>query len=358
MSELLTLIREEIRGLSPYHVAESSGMIKLDAMENPYVWSDELREAWLQHLRDVSLNRYPHPDAPAVKTGLRKVMDIPEDMALMLGNGSDEIIQILLMALAKPGATVLAVEPCFVMYRFIARFVGMEYIGVPLNEDFSLHTEATLAAIAVHRPAVIFLAEPNNPTGNKYDRESVRSIIEAAPGFVVMDEAYLPFADGDAMPLLRQYPQVLVMRTLSKVGLAGLRLGMMIGRPNVLGELEKVRLPYNINSLSQASAEFALNHYAVFDAQALLIRQERARLLDALSQLPGWRVFPSQANFILARTPKGQARALFEGLKSRGILIKCLDGAHPLLADCLRFTIGSPDENHSVTAALQEMCAS
>ncbi|RZU35345.1 histidinol-phosphate aminotransferase [Fluviicoccus keumensis] len=353
MSELLTLIRPEIRQLSAYHVADAAGMIKLDAMENPYVWDEGLRAAWLEHLKTVNLNRYPHPHAPAVKAGLRAVMDIPPEMEVMLGNGSDEILQILLMALALPGATVLAVEPCFVMYRFIAKFAGMEYVGVPLNEDFSLHREAILAAIAVHRPAVIFLAEPNNPTGNKYDRETVCAIIEAAPGFVVMDEAYLPFTDGDAMDLLRQYPNVLVMRTLSKVGLAGLRLGLLVGRPDVLGELEKIRLPYNINILSQASAEFALAHYSVFEAQAKHIRAERSRLFEGLSRQPSWTVYPSEANFLLARVPAGRARAIFEGLKAKGILIKILDGAHPLLADCLRFTVGLPEENDAVLAALQ-----
>lgn len=354
-SELLSLIRPEIRELSAYHVADATGMIKLDAMENPYLWDESLRSAWLACLGQVHLNRYPHPHAPAVKSGLRHVMQIPSDMEIMLGNGSDEILQILLMALARPGATVLAVEPCFVMYRFIARFTGMEYVGVPLNEDFSLHLEATLAAIAVHRPAVIFLAEPNNPTGNKYDRSAVRAIIDAAPGFVVMDEAYLPFAEGDAMDLLMSSPKVLVMRTLSKVGLAGLRLGLLIGRPDVLGELEKVRLPYNINSLTQASTEFALAHYPVLEEQAARIRAERGRLHEALAALKGWQVFPSQANFILARTPPGRAVEVFAGLKLAGILIKNLHGAHPLLKDCLRFTVGTPEENAAVIAALQKL---
>jgi len=354
-SELLSLIRPEIRELSAYHVGDATGMIKLDAMENPYVWGEGLRQSWLEHLKCVNLNRYPHPHAPGVKAGLRGVMAIPADMEIMLGNGSDEIIQILLMALARPGATVMALEPCFVMYRFVAKFAGMEYVGLPLNADFSIHEEATLAAIAVHRPAVIFLAEPNNPTGNKYDRQTVRAIIEAAPGLVVMDEAYLPFADGDAMDLLQAYPNVVVMRTLSKVGLAGLRLGLMIGRPDLLGELEKVRLPYNINILTQASTEFALAHYPVFEEQAARIREERARLSEALARLPGWQVFPSEANFILARAPRGRAGEIFAGLKLGGILIKSLDGAHPLLKDCLRFTVGLPEENQAVLAVLARL---
>ncbi|HEX5360188.1 MAG TPA: histidinol-phosphate transaminase [Fluviicoccus sp.] len=357
MSDLLALIRPEIRELSAYHVADATGMIKLDAMENPYVWDAAMRASWLQRIQEVALNRYPHPNAPAVKAGLRGCMQIPADMDVMLGNGSDEILQILLMALALPGATVLAVEPCFVMYRMLSRIVGLEYVGVPLDEEFSIHREATLAAIAVHRPAVIFLAEPNNPTGNKYDRSVVKAIIEAAPGLVVMDEAYLPFADGDAMDLLQQYPNVLVMRTLSKVGLAGLRLGLLIGRREIMQELEKIRLPYNINILSQASAEFALAHYPVFLEQAARIRQERSVLFEGLSRLDGWTVFPSEANFILARTPAGRAKAIFAGLKDLGILIKCLDGAHPLLVDCLRFTVGLPEENQAVLTALRKLGA-
>lgn len=351
---LMELFRPEIRSLAAYHVQSSAGMLKLDAMENPYPLPAPVQTAWAETLAAIEVNRYPAPDAPALKQAIRRAMAIPHDMEILLGNGSDEIIQILLMALAKPAACVLAVEPCFVMYKMIARFVGMNYIGVPLTPDFQIHRDETLAAIQTCQPAIIFLAEPNNPTGNHFDPETVEAIIQAAPGLVVIDEAYLPFSDRQALPLLEKYPQVVIMRTLSKQGLAGLRLGLLVGRPELLHECEKVRLPYNINVLTQAVATLCLTHQAEFDAQAKRICAERDRLQTELDQV-GLHPFPSSANFILARTASGQARPLFEGLKRRGVLIKCLDGGHPLLTDCLRFTVSTPEENSQCLTAVKEV---
>lgn len=349
-----TLVRPEIRALNAYHVPPAAGMVKLDAMENPYTWDAALKAAWLERLRAVDVNRYPDPQGTAVKAGLRQAMGIAAEYDLLLGNGSDEIIQLIVMALARPGAVVLAAEPAFVMYRMIALFAGVKYVGVPLKADFSLDGPAMLAAIAAEQPAVIFLAEPNNPTGNKYDRAVVEAIVAATPGLVVMDEAYLPFTDGDSLDLLR-HDNVVVMRTVSKLGLAGLRLGLLIGAPAWLHEFDKLRLPYNISVLTQASAAFALEHYSHFLEQAGRIRTDRAGLMQALAQLPGWTVFPSEANFVLARLPAGQARPVFEALKRAGVLIKCLDGSHPLLQDCLRLTVGTPAENATLLAALRDI---
>jgi histidinol-phosphate aminotransferase len=350
------LVRPEIRALSAYHVPPATGMIKLDAMENPYVWDEAMKAAWLERLQQIDVNRYPDPQGAAVKAGLREAMGIAPKHDLLLGNGSDEILQIIIMALARPGAVVLAAEPAFVMYKMISLFAGLKYVGVPLRADFSLDEGAMLAAIAKEQPAVIFLAEPNNPTGNKYDRAAVEAIIAATPGLVVLDEAYLPFTDGDALGLLR-HDNVVVMRTVSKLGLAGLRLGLLIGAPAWLHEFDKLRLPYNISVLTQASAAFALEHYGYFREQARRIRHDRRTLFAELQKLPGWQVFPSEANFILVRLPVGRARPVFEALKTKNILIKCLDGAHPLLQDCLRLTVGTPDENAALVAALQAVTA-
>jgi histidinol-phosphate aminotransferase len=256
------------------------------------------------------------------------------------------------MAVAQPGAKLLSVEPAFVMYRMIARFVGLEYVGVPLNDEFGLDRDAMLKAVADHQPAIIFLAQPNNPTGNVFDASVVQDIIEAAEGLVVMDEAYLAFTDADALPLLDRYSNVVVMRTLSKVGLAGLRLGFLIGHPAWIGEFDKLRLPYNINVLTQASASFALEHYEVLREQTRLIRDSREALASALQGMYLDRVWPSQANFILVRTHEGKARAVFDAMKARNVLVKCLHGAHPALRDCLRLTVGSPDENRLMIEAL------
>ena len=348
-------VRPEIRALSAYHVPDASGLIKLDAMENPYAWPDGLRTEWAELTRTLDVNRYPHPQAPALKEQLRVAMGVPEGAELLLGNGSDEIIQMIALALAGPDRTVLTVEPGFVMYRMIAVFAGMRYCGVPLRpDDFALDLPALLEAIARHRPAVVFIAQPNNPTGNRFDETALVEVIQAAPGLVVIDEAYAPFTDATLLPRVGEWPNLAVMRTVSKMGLAGLRLGYLAGPAAWLSEFDKVRLPYNINVLTQRAAELALRHKAVLDAQTAAIREERGRLHAALAAIDGVTPFPSEANFILLRVPAGRAKAIFDGLRARRILVKNLDGAHPLLADCLRVTVGTPDENAAFVAALRE----
>jgi histidinol-phosphate aminotransferase len=250
---------------------------------------------------------------------------------------------------------MLAPEPGFVMYRMIAAFTGMDYVGVPLAADFALDGAAMLAAIAAHEPALVFLAYPNNPTGNLFDAEAMRAVIEAAPGLVVIDEAYYPFAGSSYLGWLGRHPNLLVMRTVSKLGLAGLRLGLLAGPEAWLGQLEKLRLPYNINVLTQSSAEFALAHHHVFEQQAAQICADRERLYRALSELPGIAVWPSHANFLLLRTPAGQSAALFAGLKAHGVLVKNLDGGHPQLRDCLRVTVGTAGENRAFLEALRAL---
>jgi histidinol-phosphate aminotransferase len=209
------------------------------------------------------------------------------------------------------------------------------------------------AAIEAHQPAVIFLAYPNNPTGNLLRAEDIEAILAAAPGLVVVDEAYAPFTDASFLGRLGQYDNLLVLRTVSKMGLAGLRLGLLIGAAAWMGEIDKTRLPYNINVLTQASGEFALRHVAVLEEQAQRIRADRAGLQAALAELPGMTVYPSDANFILFRVPVGRGQALFDALKARGVLIKNLSGAGVVLADCLRVTVGRPEENAAFLQALR-----
>ncbi|MGD2119315.1 MAG: histidinol-phosphate transaminase [Chromatiales bacterium] len=349
-------IREELRHLSAYHVPDASGLIKLDAMENPFVWPDELRQQWADLLVQTDVNRYPDPAAEPLKQQLRQVMGMPTDMPLLLGNGSDEIIQILCMALAGPGRALLSVDPGFVMYRMIATFCGMKYIGVPLQEkDFSLDMPAMRQAIDQYQPAVVFLAYPNNPTGNLFDKQQLLEIINAAPGLVVIDEAYAPFADHSFVSRLGEFDNLLVMRTVSKMGLAGLRLGLLAGPSSWLDEFEKLRLPYNINTLTQKSALFALQHQTLFDEQSAEIRRQRSRLFEALSARSELQVFPSQANFLLVRTPAGRAPEIHSKLREHGILIKLLDGSQPALADCLRVTVGTEQENDQLLKVLGEV---
>jgi histidinol-phosphate aminotransferase len=345
-----SVLRPELLTWRAYHVADSAGMVKLDAMENPYALPADLQRVLGDALAEAAINRYPDPSPAALKSLLRAKLELPGDAEILLGNGSDEIIQILCQAVARPGAVVLGVEPSFVMYRVSAAAAGLRYEGVQLRSDFSIDEAALNDAIDTHRPALLFLACPNNPTGNLFDPEVVRRVIARAPGLVVIDEAYHAFANATYLGEIARARNVVVMRTLSKLGLAGLRLGFLVGSAEWLGELDKLRLPYNVNALTQIAATVALEHLDVLVGQARAILAERSPLAASLARLPGVTVFPSDANFITFRVPS--ATETFAGLKARKVLIKNLHGAHPLLANCLRVTVGTPDENRAFLDAL------
>ncbi len=339
-----------------YHVPDATGLIKLDAMENPYVWPEALKQQWLAELNSVALNRYPDPHASTLRERLRSVMRIPQNIEIMFGNGSDELIQIIALALSGADRTFLAPEPTFVMYRMISQMVQTPFYGVPLHaSDFSLDGMAMLQAIEQHQPAVIFIAHPNNPTGNLFDRNTLLDVIHAAPGLVIIDEAYHAFAGASFVDVLDDFDNLLVMRTFSKSGLAGLRLGYLLGHQSWLQEFEKIRLPYNINTLTQKSVEFILRHDTVLSDQAQQICTDRAELLRQLSGIKDIKTWPSAANFILFRVPEGGADRVHAGLKEQGVLIKNLHGQHPLLMDCLRVTVGKSEENTTFIAALKKV---
>jgi histidinol-phosphate aminotransferase len=348
------LVRAEIRNISAYHVPPAGKLIKLDAMENPWPWPDSLRAAWLEELKTVELNRYPDPSAQALQAVMRAAMSVPDSAGVMLGNGSDELIQMIVQTVAAPGRGVLAPEPTFVMYRQIAAVTGLEFISVPLRQDFSLDADAMLTAITRQQPAVTFLAYPNNPTGNLFDAGTIKAILSAAEGLVVVDEAYAPFTDASFMSQLEQHDNLLVLRTVSKMGLAGLRLGLLAGAREWLEQIDKTRLPYNLGSLNQMTGRFALQHKPVFDEQARKIRDARAELLAGLQGMSSLAVYPSEANFILFRVPPGRADAIYQGLQQAGILIKNLHGSADTLRDCLRVTVGLPEENRAFLVALAQ----
>ncbi len=345
-----SLVRPELCALSAYTVAAAEGMIKLDAMENPYPLPDAVRARLDAALAEVAVNRYPDIAADRVKEALSRAFGIPPALGVMLGNGSDELIQVITSALARPGAAMLAPDPSFVMYRLNAIHAGMRFIAVPLAGDFGLDRAAMLAAIERERPALTFLAYPNNPTGNLFAADDVAAIIRASPGLVVVDEAYAAFADASFLPRVAEFPNLLVLRTVSKVGMAGIRLGYAIAAPEWIAQLNKLRQPYNVNALTQAAAVALLADPGWIDGQAEAIRSERARLAAALARLPGVSVFETQTNFLLARVP--DADRLYDGLKQRRILVKNVHSWHPLLANCLRITVGTPRENEALLAAL------
>jgi len=349
----LNLIRPEIQAMSAYHVPDSKGMVKLDAMENPYAMPDNLKDEWLALIRHAEINRYPDPSAAKLTAALRKYMGVPSENSMILGNGSDELIQIMVMAVAQAGRKILAPEPGFVMYSMISTFAGLDYIGVPLKEDFSLDMPAMLTAIQAHQPALIFLAYPNNPTGNLFLDAEIEQILNVAEGLVIIDEAYHPFACVSFMPRLGEFDNLLVMRTVSKMGLAGLRLGLLAGPKKWISEFDKIRLPYNINILTQITAEFSMRHGNVFEEQAAVIREQRDWLYGELLNFSQFQVFPSRANFILLRVVQGEAPEIFEYLKEQGILIKNSHSAGGVLTQCLRITVGSPKENAVLIEALK-----
>jgi histidinol-phosphate aminotransferase len=347
------IFRNEVLAMSAYKVADATGLIKLDAMENPYSWPEEIKILWLSALKDCPLNRYPDPEARALTATLKRLNHIPDQFEVLLGNGSDEIIQLLLMALPS-NACVLSPDPGFVMYKQLSRCLGLSYHAIPLLADsFDLDLPAMLTAIEQHQPSVIFLAYPNNPTGNLFSEASIRNILTTAKGLVVIDEAYAPFADASFIDSLGQYDNLLVMRTVSKLGLAGLRLGYIAGRSDIIEQLHKIRLPYNINCLTQISVDFALTNKGLFNQQTEQICAERLLVLNRLNELEGIKAYPSAANFILFKTPENKADDIFASIKQQGVLIKNLSHQGGLLADCLRVTIGKPEENVAFLTALE-----
>ena len=334
---------------------DASGYIKLDAMENPYQLPDDLRSELGRRLADAALNRYPVASYATLKGKICAGLGVPSGYDVLLGNGSDELISIMATAIARQDkrAVVMAPTPAFVMFSRSAQFAGADFVGVPVKADFSLDLPAMLAAIEQHKPSLVFLAYPNNPTGNLFDAEDMAAIIRALgeTGIAVVDEAYQPFAKKSFMDRLPEFPNLVVMRTLSKLGLAGIRLGYLSGDPKLLEQFEKVRPPYNVNVLTQVAAEFALDHLDVLDRQAEMLNAERTRLAAELAALPGVEVFPSAANFISLRVPDAD-KACSE-LRAKNVLIKNLGKMDRMLANCIRVTVSTPEENTAFLNALK-----
>ena len=359
-------IRQDIVSMHAYAIQDSIGMVKLDAMENPHRLPAELQQKLGERLGKLALNRYPDGRVNDLRAALASYADMPADYDIMLGNGSDELISLLALACDVPPsaasnhkpATILAPLPGFVMYAMSAQLQGLKFVGVDLTADFELDVPAMLAAIAQHKPAITYLAYPNNPTANLWDDAAMVQIIAAVGdigGLVVLDEAYQPFSSKTYLDTIRANPEahahVLLMRTLSKFGLAGVRMGYMMGPKALIAEIDKVRPPYNISVLNYECALFALENKDVFSAQAFELIAQRAMLFESLSEIPNVKVFKSDANMMLLRVPDPQKT--FDGMKARGVLIKNVSKMHPLLAGCLRLTVGTAEENATMVAAIK-----
>ena len=350
----LQRIRADVQSMHAYAVQDATGLLKLDAMENPFGLPPALQAELGARLGVLALNRYPGARGDDLKRALADHAKMPAGFSLMLGNGSDELISLVTVACDLPGATIVAPVPGFVMYAITAQLQGVNFVGVPLTADFELDGAAMLAAIAAEKPAIVYLAYPNNPTANLWDDATIEQIVEAQGaqgGMVVIDEAYQPFAARSYIDRVARHGHVLLMRTLSKFGLAGIRLGYLMGPQALIAEIDKVRPPYNISVLNCECALFALEHADVFAAQAADLRAQRGQLVAGLAKLPGLQQWPSEANMVLVRVP--DATKTFEGMKAHGVLIKNVSKMHPLLANCLRLTVGTADDNARMLAALE-----
>lgn len=336
------LIKKEVAGLQAYNAKELPCRIKLDANESPYGFS-----AALKAVNKLKTNRYPDPEARILKGLLAKDLRVGKDSVLQ-GNGSDELIYYLI---ATFGGPVLYPVPTFSMYGIIAQALGEKNIGIPLDGDFDLDLQNILSAVRKDRPKLIFLSSPNNPTGNCFSSEKMLKIIEKSGCIVVVDEAYQPFAsERGFLPLLKDYQNLVIMRTLSKIGLAALRTGFLIADPVIVNEVNKVRLPFNVNSLSQAVAIAALRQKKQMKSFVGQIISERKRLLREMDKIDGIRPYPSEANFILFSV--SDPEKVYASLLKKGILVRNLGDA---VRGCLRVTVGKPSENKAFLRALKEI---
>ena len=348
---VLSRLRPELTKLQAYAVPDATGLVKLDAMENPYSWSADMRERWLEYLAQAQVNRYPEPNPQQLKQKLKDQFGPLHQSDLLLGNGSDELIQLLVLAIAKPGACILTVSPSFSMYQMIAEMIGVDCHVVSLDKNYQLDLDAMLAAIKKFDPSLIFIAYPNNPTGNLWSREDIQAILKENQGIVVIDEAYGPFAGDSFTDDLAKYPNMLLLRTASKMGLAAIRFGWLAGDTALIAELNKIRLPYNINQLTQLTMEFALENYSMFAEQAEIIRSLRESLIDELTKMKGVDPYASEANFILFKVLSYNADDVFQKLLEQKVLIKNVS-KQVGLDQCLRVTVGSQQENKIFCDAL------
>lgn len=345
--EIPNLVRENIRTLIPYKAKEIPCRIKLDANESPF----PIKIEDIVSAIPLELNRYPDPEAKELRKALGKRLRLSYEK-IMAGNGSDELIYYLILTFGGP---VLYPVPTFSMYGIISQSIGVERIESKLDDDFDINIEEFIKLIKTQKPRLIFLSTPNNPTGNTFSSEKILKVIDVAQKYssiVVLDEAYQPFSsERGYLPLLDDFSNLLILRTLSKIGLAGLRVGFLIGREEYLNEVGKVRLPYNLDLLSQYIAKEALlRHYDKLKRNIGEIKRERDRLFREMTKLKGVKVFPSEANFILFRVKNG--RKIYKKLIKEGILVRELSS---LIENSLRVTVGKREENREFLNALKRV---
>ncbi len=352
LPDIINLVKKSVRELKPYQVENIQCRIKLDAMESPYPLPDSLMKKVIEGIGRVNINRYPDPSAERLKNIISSQAGISAEN-IIIGNGSDELIQMILTVFGYPSSQSLSGEqgdkilfpaPTFSMYGIIAKSLSIVPESVPLDENWEIPLDKFLHEMERTKPKVIFISYPNNPTGNCFDRESVLKILQKAVGIVVIDEAYYDFSKKTFLPYLKEHKNLIILRTLSKIGMAGLRIGYLMADKEICMELNKVRLPYNSNSVSQEIATIILENRTEIDKQIASIISERERLMTELKGIKGLKPFPSETNFILFKTDRN-SKEIFDKLLDSGILVRNF-GDDIYLKSYLRVTIGAPEENN------------
>jgi len=339
---LMGLVRDRIKFLNPYQVENFDCRIKLHANESPFPPPIEIASLLKECADDLQINRYPDPDCNKLKSAISKRLGVPATN-LVVGNGSDELIQFILQVFCEPGDTITFPDPTFAMYAIIAQGMGLNSEGYPLDEKWDFEAKPFLEFLEKHKSKVAFFSFPNNPTGNCFSSKAIKSVIENFNGIVVVDEAYYDFSAKTFISETPKNNNLIILKSLSKIGMAGLRVGYGIADPEIIDEFNKVRLPYNSNSISQILSEKLLSDFPSIQKQIDAIKGERERMLKRLSEIEAITAYPSDSNFILFRT-QNDSKKLFRQLADKGILIRNLAG-HPRLAKCLRVTVGKKEDN-------------
>jgi histidinol-phosphate aminotransferase len=346
-------LRDDLGDLEGYHSAQVDVPVRLNTNESPYAPPEAFVREWAEALAVLPLHRYPDRRATALRATLAEFLGQPASR-VFAATGSNEVLQSLLLAYGGAGRTAAVFEPSYLLHAHIARVTGTTVVSAPRADDFHVDLDAARALLAEHRPAVTFLCSPNNPTGTVELRETVEALLDAAPGLLVVDEAYGEFADWSALDLLADDAPLVVVRTFSKVwSLAAVRLGFCVAPPQVVGALDHVVLPYHLGAPAQLAGTLALPYRAEMDARVAAVVAERERLVAGMAGLDGIEVVPSGANFVLFRPP-GQAAAVWQALVERGVLVRDVSGV-PGVEGRLRVTVGTPEENDAFLGALKEV---
>lgn len=353
MSFINKWLRTDIQNIQAYKVADAKNMIKMDAMESPFLVHKEMINDYIDGILSVDINRYPDSSATKLQQNLKELMGIPANLDLLLGNGSDELIQLLALACNK-GQTIVSFEPSFVMYKMIAKFTCLKYQSIDLDEQFEIDINKTLDTIKKIKPKIIFIAYPNNPTGNSFNREYIKEIASYKDALIVIDEAYYAYSNNSFLKEIENFENMVLIRTISKIGFAGLRLGLLIGNTETIKHLNKIRLPYNINSITQASANILLKRKDIIEKNAQTIIKQRKFLFAKLNAIKNLKAYPSDANFLLIKTP--DAQMLFEFLKENGLLIKNFNNIEKL-KNYLRITVSNKENNDKLLQYIEKFYA-